>query len=86
MTLFSQIKEARKALQELTTDEVELARLLAEQEAGIQALKGGGSKDFEALSPLEGDRTRFQDFRTLSRRHCLGQFHRPLRGEVKSSR
>jgi DNA repair exonuclease SbcCD ATPase subunit len=56
MTLPSQIDEARRALEELTTDEAELTRLQAEQLAGIQALKAGGSKDFTLLSNLEAKR------------------------------
>lgn len=56
MTLTKQIDEARRALDELTTDEAELARLQTDQTAGIQALKAGGSKDFALLATLEGKR------------------------------
>ena len=56
MTLLDQIDEARRALEELTTDEAELSRLLAEQTAGIRGLKDAGSRDFALLANLEGKR------------------------------
>ena len=56
MTLMK-IEEARRALEELKTDEAELSRLHADQLAGIQALKDGGSKDFVLLTDLEAKRT-----------------------------
>lgn len=57
MTLPSQIKEARRALEELEIDEVELTRLHADQLEGIRALKGGGSKNLALLASLEGKQT-----------------------------
>jgi len=53
MTLLSQIDEARHALEELSTDEAELARLQGDQVPSIQALKDGRSKDFPLLATLE---------------------------------
>jgi DNA repair exonuclease SbcCD ATPase subunit len=57
MTFTDQIDEARRALEELTTDEAELTRLHADQVTGVQALKDGGSKDFTLLSNLEAKRS-----------------------------
>jgi hypothetical protein len=56
MTLTRQLKDARKALDELTADEAELTRLEAEQVAEIASLKASGSKDFAGLATLEGKR------------------------------
>lgn len=51
-----QIKAARHALDNLTTDEVELSRLEADHRAQIDKLKASGSRDFAALAELEGKR------------------------------
>ena len=69
MTLLDQIDEARRALEELTTDEAELTRLLAEQTSGIQTLKDGGSKDSVLLTSLEGRRAALATLLSDQRSH-----------------
>ncbi|WP_407543713.1 hypothetical protein Q0M94_28010 (plasmid) [Deinococcus radiomollis] len=71
MTLLDQIDEARRALEELTTDEAQLSRLLAEQTSGIQILKDGGSQDFAQLDSLEGKRTALATLLSDQRSHIV---------------